>query len=134
MDTFDASQIVAQKTWLDKAIDNVAPSWGLSRLESRVSKALFEYNAARTNRLYSPKKYGQVSESPQTVRDRIIMMWEARDLRENVPEMAAASRCFGINLTPTEYSRPAQFQEADPTRGRRAPGRWRLRLRDPAPG
>lgn len=104
MDTFDALQIVAQKTWLDKAIDNVAPSWGLSRLESRVSKALFEYNAARTNRLYSPKKYGQVSESPQTVRDRIIMMWEARDLRENVPEMAAASRCFGINLTPTEYS------------------------------
>ena len=104
MDTFDASQIVAQKTWLDKAIDNVAPSWGLSRLESRVSKALFEYNAARTNRIYNPKQYGQQSESPQTVRDRIIMMWEARDLVENVPEMRASSRVFGINLTPTEYS------------------------------
>lgn len=104
METFDPSQIVANKTWLDKAIDNVAPSWGLSRLESRVSKALFEYNAARTNRLYNPKQYGQVSESPQTVRDRIIMMWEARDLVENVPEIRASSRVFGINLTPTEYS------------------------------
>lgn len=104
METFDPSQIVAKKTWLDKAIDNVAPSWGLSRLESRVSKALFEYNAARTNRLYNPKQYGQVSESPQTVRDRIIMMWEARDLVENVPEIRASSRVFGINLTPTEYS------------------------------
>ena len=104
METFDPSQIVANKTWLDKAIDNVAPSWGLSRLESRVTKALFEYNAARTNRLYNPKQYGQVSESPQTVRDRIIMMWEARDLVENVPEIRASSRVFGINLTPTEYS------------------------------
>lgn len=104
METFDPSQIVANKTWLDKAIDNVAPSWGLSRLESRVTKALFEYNAARTNRLYNPKQFGQVSESPQTVRDRIIMMWEARDLVENVPEIRASSRVFGINLTPTEYS------------------------------
>ena len=104
METFDASQILAKKTWLDKAIDNVAPSWGLRRLESRVSKALFEYNAARTNRLYNPRQYGQVSESPQTVRDRIIMMWEARDLVENVPEIRASSRVFGINLTPTEYS------------------------------
>ena len=104
METFDPSQIVAKKTWLDKAIDNIAPSWGLSRLESRVSKALFEYNAARTNRIYNPRQYGQVSESPQTQRDRIVMMWEARDLVENVPEIRASSRCFGINLTPTEYS------------------------------
>lgn len=104
MEIFDPSPIVANRNWLDKAIDNVAPSWGLKRLESRVTKALFEYNAARTNRLYNPKQYGQVSESPQTVRDRIIMMWEARDLVENVPEIRASSRVFGINLTPTEYS------------------------------
>ena len=50
-DFFDASKLVAQKPWLDRALENIAPTWALKRLEARVQKSLFEYNAARTNRL-----------------------------------------------------------------------------------
>jgi capsid protein len=69
-----------------------------------VQKHLFEYNAARTNRLYAPKQYGQPAESTQNQRDRVVMMWEARDLVENFPEAREISRKFGNYLTPHEYS------------------------------
>jgi capsid protein len=106
MDTeqFDAAAIVKNKPWIDRALENVAPTWALRRLESRVQKHLFEYNAARTNRLYAPKQYGQPAESRQNQRDRVIMMWEARDLVENFPEAREISRKFGNYLTPHEYS------------------------------
>jgi capsid protein len=106
MDTeqFDAAAIVKNKPWLDRALENVAPTWALRRLESRVQKHLFEYNAARTNRLYAPKQYGQPAESTQNQRDRVVMMWEARDLVENFPEAREISRKFGNYLTPHEYS------------------------------
>ena len=103
-DNFDAGAIVKNKPWLDRALENVAPTWALRRLESRVQKHLFEYNAARTNRLYSPKQYGQPAESTQNQRDRVVMMWEARDLVENFPEAREISRKFGNYLTPHEYS------------------------------
>ncbi len=101
---FDASKLVTQKPWLDRALENIAPTWALKRLEARVQKSLFEYNAARTNRLYSPKQYSQPSESSQNQRDRIVMMYEARDLVENFPEAREISRKFGLYLTPHEYS------------------------------
>jgi capsid protein len=101
---FDASKLVTQKPWLDRALENIAPTWALRRLEARVQKSLFEYNAARTNRLYSPKQYSQPSESSQNQRDRIVMMYEARDLVENFPEAREISRKFGLYLTPHEYS------------------------------
>lgn len=104
MDSFDAGQVIRNAPWLDKAITAIAPAWGLKRLESRVQAALFSYNAAQTNRLYSPKQYGSPSESGPTVRDRIVMMWEARDLVENFPEAREISRKFGNYLTPHEYS------------------------------
>jgi capsid protein len=106
MDTeqFDAAAIVKNKPWIDRALENVAPTWALRRLESRVQKHLFEYNAARTNRLYAPKQYGQPAESTQNQRDRVVMMWEARDLVENFPEAREISRKFGNYLTPHEYS------------------------------
>jgi capsid protein len=101
---FDASKVIASAPWYDKAISAVAPAWGLKRMESRVQAALFNYNAAQTNRLYAPKQYGLPSESNTTVRDRIVMMWEARDLVENFPEAREISRKFGNYLTPHEYS------------------------------
>lgn len=101
---FDASKLVTQKPWIDRALENIAPTWALRRLEARVQKSLFEYNAARTNRLYSPKQYSQPSESSQNQRDRIVMMYEARDLVENFPEAREISRKFGLYLTPHEYS------------------------------
>jgi capsid protein len=104
MDSFDAAKVIQTAPWLDRAIAAVAPSWGLKRLESRVQAALFSYNAAQTNRLYAPKQYGTPSESGATVRDRIVMMWEARDLVENFPEAREISRKFGNYLTPHEYS------------------------------
>ena len=103
-DYFDASKLVAQKPWLDRALENIAPTWALKRLEARVQKSLFEYNAARTNRLYSPKQYAQPAESSQNQRDRVVMMYEARDLVENFPEAREISRKFGLYLTPHEYS------------------------------
>jgi capsid protein len=103
-DFFDASKLVAQKPWIDRALENIAPTWALKRLEARVAKSLFEYNAARTNRMYSPKQYTQPSESSQNQRDRVVMMYEARDLVDNFPEAREISRKFGLYLTPHEYS------------------------------
>ena len=103
-ENFDASKLVKNQPWLDRALENIAPTWALRRLEARVQKSLFEYNAARTNRLYAPKQYGQPAESTQNQRDRVVMMWEARDLVENFPEAREISRKFGLYLTPHEYS------------------------------
>jgi capsid protein len=103
-DFFDASKLVAQKPWIDRALENIAPTWALKRLEARVAKSLFEYNAARTNRMYSPKQYTQPAESSQNQRDRVVMMYEARDLVDNFPEAREISRKFGLYLTPHEYS------------------------------
>ena len=108
METFDPSKVIAERPWIDKAIEAVAPSWGKQRLQSRVETALFSYNAAQTNRLYAPKTYGQPSESTQTSRSRVVMMWEARDLVENFPEAREITRKFGNYLTPNEYSPTTQ--------------------------
>ena len=108
METFDPSKVIASRPWIDKAIEAVAPSWGKQRLQSRVETALFSYNAAQTNRLYAPKTYGQPSESTQTSRSRVVMMWEARDLVENMAEAREITRKFGNYLTPNEYSPTTQ--------------------------
>lgn len=104
METFDATRVINQQPWLERAIQAVAPSWGLKRLEARVQRELYSYNASVTNRIYAPKTYGQPSESTQTSRSRVVMMWEARDLVENFPEAREISRKFGNYLTPNEYS------------------------------
>lgn len=101
---FDASPIIANRPWYERALEAVAPSYALKRLEARVQRELFSYNASVTNRIYAPRTYGQPSESSQTARSRVVMMWEARELVENVPQARAISRKFGQFLTPTEYS------------------------------
>ena len=104
METFDASRVVQNRPWFERALDTIAPSYALKRLQAHVQRELFSYNASVTNRLYAPKTYGQPSESPRTTRDRVVMMWEARDLVENVPQAREISRKFGNYLTPHEYS------------------------------
>jgi capsid protein len=104
MQTFDASAVIRNRPWFERALETIAPQAALRRLQARVETALFSYNAAQTNRLYAPMQYGQPSESSQTVRERVVMMWEARNLVENCPEVKEVSRKFGNYLTPTEYS------------------------------
>jgi capsid protein len=101
---FDPTPILANRPWYERALEAVAPSYALKRLEAQVQRELFSYNASVTNRIYAPRTYGQPSESTQTTRSRIVMMWEARELVENVPQARAVSRKFGQFLTPTEYS------------------------------
>lgn len=101
---FDPTPILANRPWYERALEAVAPSYALKRLEAQVQRELFSYNASVTNRIYAPRTYGQPSESTQTSRSRIVMMWEARELVENVPQARAVSRKFGQFLTPTEYS------------------------------
>jgi capsid protein len=104
MQTFDATAVIRNRPWFERALETIAPQAALRRLQARVETALFSYNAAQTNRLYAPMQYGQPSESSQTVRERVVMMWEARNLVENCPEVKEVSRKFGNYLTPTEYS------------------------------
>jgi len=104
MHTFDPAKVISQRPWFERALEVVAPSTALRRMQARVEAALFSYNAAQTNRLYAPQQYGQPSESSMTVRERVVMMWEARNLVENSPEVKEVSRKFGNYLTPTEYS------------------------------
>lgn len=101
---FDASKVIASRPWYERALETIAPSYALKRLEAHVQRELFSYNASVTNRIYAPATYGQPSESTQTSRSRVVMMWEARELVENVPQARAVSRKFGQYLTPSEYS------------------------------
>ena len=104
MSTFDATKVIQNRPWFERAIEAVAPNYALKRLEARVQRELFSYNASQASRVYAPKAYGQPSESTQTSRSRVVMMWEARDLVENFPEAREIARKFGNYLTPTEYS------------------------------
>jgi capsid protein len=103
-DAFDPSAVARNQPWIERAIEAVAPTWGLRRMEARVSRALFDYNAARATRIYNPKTNGQPAESSQVQRDRVVMMWEARDLCENFPAAREVPRKVANYLTVTEYS------------------------------
>jgi len=98
------SEIVSRLPWYERAIASVAPGVGLRRLEARVQRQLFAYQAAQADRLYSPATYGTQAESPQTSRSRVVMMWEALDLVENFPPAKAVISRYGTFLTPTEYA------------------------------
>ena len=101
---FDFRKVLQARPWYERAIETVAPSYALKRLEARIQRELFNYNAAVTDRLYAPRQWGQPSESTQTTRDRIVMMWEARDLVENFPQAREITRKFSLYCTPQEFS------------------------------
>lgn len=98
------AEVVNNLPWFERAISAVAPGVGLRRLEARVQKHLFAYQAAVADRLYAPKTWGVPSENGGTARSRAIMMWESLDLVENFPPAKAVIAKFGTFLTPTEYA------------------------------
>ncbi len=65
---------------------------------------MLAYQAAEINRLYAPKTFGVPAESYRTVRDRVIMMWEARDLVENSESASTALSKFSNNVVPNEWA------------------------------
>lgn len=98
------AEVVNALPWYERAISAVAPGVGLRRLEARVQKHLFAYQAAMADRLYAPKTWGVPAENGGTARARAVMMWESLDLVENFPPAKAVVAKFGTFLTPTEYS------------------------------
>jgi hypothetical protein len=73
-------------------------------MQSRVQKHLFEYQAAQADRIFSPKTNGVPSESFRTQRDRVTMLWEARDLVENFSPAKQILTKFAENIAPSEYA------------------------------
>lgn len=104
MDAPKLAEIVKNLPWYERAVAAVAPSVGLRRLEARVQRHLFAYQAAQADRLYAPTTFGSPAESSQTARSRVVMMWEALDLVENFPPAKAVISRYGTFLTPTEYA------------------------------
>ena len=96
--------LVSSQPFYERAISAVAPSWGLTRLQNKIARTLFEYQAAQSNRIFAPKTWGTPAESSKTVRERKVMMWEARDLVENFPDVFTALGKFSNNCAPTEYT------------------------------
>lgn len=96
--------VLSSLPWYERAIQAVAPSWGFKRLQARVERHLFEYQAAQTDRLFAPAQFSPPSESVRTTRDRIVMMYEARDLVENFESAKTALGKFASFTVPTEWS------------------------------
>jgi hypothetical protein len=92
------SAIMASLPWYERAIAAVAPVYGNQRLTARVQRELFAYQGARTDRLYAPKTNAVPSESYQTARDRVVMMFEALDLGGKLP--ASQRRCLQVRDIP----------------------------------
>jgi capsid protein len=98
------SEILARVPWYENALAAVAPEWANRRLVARMQRELFRYQAAQSDRIYSPRTSGNHAESPTTRRDRVVMAWEAMDLVENFTFAKAAVRKFSTFVTPTEYA------------------------------
>ena len=98
------SNVLKTLPWYERAIASVAPRIATERLRSRFERHALSYQAAVADRMYAPKTWGTPSESTTTQRDRVVMMWEARNLVENFPPAKAAISKFGTFLTPTEYA------------------------------
>lgn len=104
---------IKNQGWIERTIAAMAPGWGLRRLEARVQRRLFEYQAAQADRLFAPKRTSDQAESLKTSWDRWTMMHEALDLVENFPPAKAVLAKFGTFLTPTEYAPATGDREYD---------------------
>lgn len=102
--TFDPVKIISERPWFERALGTISPSWELNRMQARVQRHLFEYQAAQSDRLFAPKYSGYPSESSKTARDRNVMMFEARDLVENFGPAKVLLTKFAENVAPTEYA------------------------------
>lgn len=113
MSELKLAEVVSNAPFFERAVAQVAPGLALRMMEARVQRHLLGYQAAQADRIYAPKTWGNQSESTTTTRDRIVMMWEARDLVENFPPAKAAIRRYGTFLTPTEYAPATGDREYD---------------------
>jgi capsid protein len=98
------AHIIATLPWYEKALAAVAPETANRRLYARVQREMFSYQGARADRMYAPKTNGVPSESYQTARDRVVMMFEALDLVENFAPAKAVISKFSTFLSPNEYA------------------------------
>jgi capsid protein len=98
------AHIIATLPWYEKALAAVAPETANRRLYARVQREMFAYQGARADRMYAPKTNAVPSESYQTARDRVVMMFEALDLVENFAPAKAVISKFSTFLSPNEYA------------------------------
>lgn len=115
MERPDIAGLVKNQNAFERALGVIAPSWATQRLRSKIEKHLFEYQAAQANRLFSPKTYEQPAESSKTVRERRVMMFEARDLIANFSALAGVPEKFALNCTPNEWSPATGDRDYDRT-------------------
>jgi len=95
------AQIAASLPWYERAIAAVSPETANRRLVALAQRAiLLSYQGARADRLYAPKTNAAASESYQTARDRVVMMFEALDLVENFAPAKAVVSKFSTFLSP----------------------------------
>lgn len=109
----DIAKIINSRPWFERALGTVAPAWELRRMQARVQKHLFEYQAAQADRIFAPKSYGYQAESGKVARDRTIMMFESRDLVENFGPAKVLLTKFAENIAPTEYAPQTGDREYD---------------------
>jgi len=105
--------IINSRPWFERAIGAIAPSWELKRMQARVQRHLFSYQAAQADRIFAPKTSAAPAESGRTARDRAIMMWEARDLVENFGPGKVVLTKFAENIAPSEYAPQTGDREYD---------------------
>ena len=84
----------------DRLVASFAPKYGLARIEAK--RKMFRYEAAQIGRFRDTKIYQgtQTPDNPQTQLERVRMMYEVRDLMQNVPLVKAillkfANYCAG---------------------------------------
>lgn len=107
------AEVINSRPWFERALGAIAPSWELKRMQARVQRHLFAYQAAQTDRLFAPKTSAAPAESGRTARDRAIMMWEARDLVENFGPGKVVLTKFAENIAPSEYAPQTGDREYD---------------------
>lgn len=110
---FNPVRVLQERPWIERALGAVAPSWELKRMQARVAKHLFAYQAAQSDRIFAPKTRGVPAESVQTARDRNTMMFEARDLVENFGPAKVILNKYAENIAPTEYTPTTGSREYD---------------------
>lgn len=100
---FNPAKVISERPLFDRVIEALSPQWGNARMEARVMRHLYDYQASQTTRTHKPVTRGVPSENARTATSRTAMMWDARDLVENFPPFKAYIRKLNTFTTPSEY-------------------------------
>lgn len=98
------AQVIEGRGVFQKALEHIAPSYALRRLQSTVHRHLFSYQAAYGDRLLNPKRIERPEESHQGTYERHTLMIEARDLVKNFALMAGIPQKIALHCVPREWS------------------------------